>query len=65
MAKRRTKTLADMLREKIRECGLSANTLAGLTGIKQQTISEFLRGKDIRLATAQKLFDYFGITINS
>jgi plasmid maintenance system antidote protein VapI len=54
---------ADILRQEIRESGKSANTLAKLTGVKQQRISEFLRGKDIRLDTAQKLFDYFRLEL--
>ena len=65
MAKRKVTLLADLLRQRIRDCGLSARALVEPTGVKQQTISEFLRGKDIRLATAQKLMDYFGISLNS
>jgi plasmid maintenance system antidote protein VapI len=63
MAKR--KTLADVLRQRIRDCGLSAAELAKLTGTTQPTITVFLNGRDIRLMTAQKLMDYFKITVNS
>ena len=59
-----SKKMADLLRQKIRDSGLSANALGKLTDVKQQTISEFLRGKDIRLATAQKLADYFCLRLS-
>ena len=62
MAKR--KSVADVLRKRILDSGLSAAALAKETGTKQPTLTEFLRGKDIRLEkTAQKLMDYFGLTI--
>lgn len=64
MAKRKP-TLAGLLRRLIRESGLSARKLAAETGVKQQTISEFLRGKDVRLGTAQKLMDHFGVTFET
>ena len=63
MAKR--KTLADVLRAKIRASGMSAKAIENETGVKQPTITEFLRGKDIRLVTAQRLMDYFKVTVNS
>jgi len=58
-----SKTMADLLRAKIRASGLSAAKLGKETGVTQQAISVFLRGKDIRLDTAQKLADYFGLTL--
>ena len=51
--------LPEALREEIRLSGMSANALSKVVDVKQQTISEFLRGKDIRAETAQKLIDYF------
>jgi plasmid maintenance system antidote protein VapI len=57
------KQMADILRQKIRDSGLSANRLGKLTGVTQQAISVFLKGKDIRLETAQKLVDYFRMVL--
>jgi plasmid maintenance system antidote protein VapI len=55
--------MADQLRAKIRECGMSAAALGKIVDVKQQTISEFLRGQGITLATAQKLADHFGLRL--
>ncbi len=52
------KDLADVLRAAIRDSGLSALKLSGLTGVPQQRISDFLRGRDIRMSTANKLAAY-------
>lgn len=57
------KQMADVLRQKIRDSGLSANRLGKETGVTQQAISVFLKGKDIRLETAQKLVDYFRMAL--
>ena len=58
-----SKQMAEKLRKAIRESGLSAARLGKATGVTQPVISEFLRGKDIRLTTAQKLADYFGLKL--
>lgn len=58
-----SKDLADTLREAIEKCGLSALALSKETGVSQPRITEFLRGKDIRLATAQKLAKYLGLEL--
>lgn len=58
-----TKRMADIFRAKIRATRESARSLAVLMGVKQQTLSQFLRGKDIRLDTAQKIADYFKMTL--
>lgn len=55
--------MATLLRDTIRASGLSAAKLSELTGVTQPTITEFLRGKDLRLATAQKLADHFGLVL--
>jgi transcriptional regulator with XRE-family HTH domain len=55
------KDMADVLREAIRKSGTSALQLSKETGVSQPSITEFLRGADMRLATAQKLADYFGL----
>lgn len=60
---KKAKTMHDVLRETIAKSGLSANQLAKASGVYQQTISEFLRGKDIRLQTAEKLAAYFGLEL--
>lgn len=61
MGAKKAKSLADLLRDRIRSCGLSARKLEEATGVSQPTITVFLNGGDIRLMTAQKLMDYFGI----
>lgn len=57
--------MAEVLRAAIRQSGISALQLGGITGVAQQTISQFLAGKDIRLKTAQKLADHFGLELTS
>lgn len=57
--------MADRLREAIRASGLSALALSRLTGVAQPRISEFLNGRDIKLTTAQKLADHFGLKLDS
>jgi transcriptional regulator with XRE-family HTH domain len=54
---------ADLLRQAIRDSGLSAAALGKATGVAQQTISEFLRGKDLRLATAEKIGRHLGVEL--
>lgn len=56
--------MANILRDKISASGLSANQLAKLVDVRQQTISTFLLGEGISLATAQKLADYFGLVLD-
>lgn len=57
------KDLADILRRAIRSSGMTALDLAEATGVPQPTITRFLQGRDMRLATAQKLCDYFGLEL--
>jgi len=54
---------ADAIRRRIRDCGFSASELSRRTGVKQPTITEFLRGKDIRLDTATKLMTYLNFRV--
>lgn len=56
-------SLAEQLRKKIRESGLSANALARESGVPQPMITNFLNGSDIRLETANKLATYFGLRL--
>ena len=57
------KEMADILRRAITKSGLSGAELGRLTGVPQQTVSDFMAGKDIRLATANKLARYLGLEL--
>ncbi len=57
------KEMAAKLREAIRKSGLSALALSKVTGVSQPTITEFLRGADMKLDTAQKLATYLGLEL--
>lgn len=54
---------AEILRAAIRKSGLSAMQICRETGVAQPTITEFLRGKDIKLKTAEALMKRFGLVI--
>jgi ribosome-binding protein aMBF1 (putative translation factor) len=58
-----SKTVADQLRQAIRESGLSANQLSKETGIDQTLISRFLRGKDMGIERASKIAAYLGLKL--
>lgn len=58
-----THDMGEILREAIRKSGLSANQLAKETGVKQTTISKFLRGGDMGLARASKIAAYLGLEL--
>ena len=55
--------MADTLRQAIRDSGLSANELWRQCGVKQTTISGFLRGRDIRLSSAQAIATHLGFEL--
>jgi plasmid maintenance system antidote protein VapI len=55
--------ISKQLRSAIISSGQSAAGLGAIAGVKQQTISEFLRGAGISLSTAQKLADHFGLVL--
>lgn len=57
------KQLADTLRNAIRNSGLSANKLADETGVPQPTITRFLAGADMKLATAEKIAARLGLEL--
>lgn len=57
--------ISDLLRQAIRDSGVSANALAKACDVPQPTISTFLLGKDIRMKSADKLAAYFGLTLTS
>lgn len=56
---------ADVLRKAITASGKSALKLPKDTGVSQPTITEFLRGKDIRLKTASKIAKVLGLELKS
>jgi plasmid maintenance system antidote protein VapI len=54
------KTLAENLRQLIRDSGLTVAAIARATGIAQPVLSRFVRGqRDLTLRTADKLLKYF------
>jgi transcriptional regulator with XRE-family HTH domain len=55
--------MIEELKQAIRKSGLSALQLSKETGVAQPTITEFLRGADMRLSTAQKLANYLGLKL--
>jgi plasmid maintenance system antidote protein VapI len=62
MAKR--KTIADVLRNAIRESGLTHYRIAKDAGIKPDMIDRFVFGKrDLRLGTAAKIADVLGLEL--
>jgi DNA-binding Xre family transcriptional regulator len=54
---------AETLRNTIRAAGLTQYHLAKVTGIPQSALSQFMSGKDLRLATFQKLCHVVGIEL--
>lgn len=60
-----SKEMAEVLREAIRKSGLSALALSKETGVSQPTITQFLRGFDLRLSTAQKLAKFLGLELRT
>ena len=54
---------AETLRKTIRAAGLTQYHLAKQTGIPQSALSQFMRGKDLRLATFQKLCHVVGLEL--
>lgn len=58
-----SKEIADALRDAIRKSGLSANELAKRTGVKQTTISGFLRGRDMSMERGSKIAKYLGLQL--
>ena len=55
--------MAEKLKDAIRNSGMSVLALSKLCGVPQPRIFDFLDGNDIRLGTAQKLADYFGLSL--
>jgi len=58
------KSLADQLRDAIRGCEWSLNSIARETGIPQPNLYRFMQGKcDVSLSTADKIARYFGMRL--
>lgn len=55
--------LATTLRDAIAVADISARQLGIATGVDPSTISGFLRGADIQLATASRLAEYLGVSV--
>ena len=55
--------MAEALRAAIRATGKSSLQLSKECGLTQPVISEFLRGKDIKLSSAQRLADHLGLQL--
>lgn len=61
MARHKTKTMTQLLREALREAE-SMRAIETATGVKRQSMMLFVRGEQsIRLESADKLARYFGI----
>ena len=58
-----TTDLADTLRTAITASGISARQLGISTGVNQTTISRFLGGADMTLATASVLAEHLGVSV--
>jgi plasmid maintenance system antidote protein VapI len=58
------KTTVEILKDEIRDSGLSLCELSRRTDIVVPILSRFIKGeRTLILATAQKLMDYFGLEI--
>lgn len=57
------KELAEVLRVAIRKSGQPLLTIAKGTGVGVATLSEFMDGADMRLATASKIAAYLGLEL--
>lgn len=56
--------LGKLLRRQIKKSGRTVNGIAVEAGISQTTLWHFVNGhQDIRLSTASKLFDLFGLCV--
>jgi predicted transcriptional regulator len=56
-------SIADQLRSTIANSGKSLNSIAKESGVPQPMLYNFSQGKDIRLETAAKIADYFGLKL--
>lgn len=64
MAKKRTPTpLADLIRQAVKDQGITGYRLGKLTGLDEGTISRFLAGKGTTLDSADRLMRALGFEI--
>ena len=57
-------TMAEQLRKAIQDSGKTVNAIAVESGIPQPVLHRFASGdRDLKLATAQKLVEYFGLEL--
>ena len=57
-------TLTETLRKAISDSGVTFYRIANDTGLDFMVVTRFYRGeRDLRLETAQKLCDYFGLEL--
>ena len=58
----RRKTMTDVLKQAVRDSGQSYYAIAKATGIVEESLSRFMRGRQsLRLDKADALASYFGI----
>ena len=62
--KRKPKTLADMLRDAVRDSGLTHYRIGKDAGIGADQVTRFVQGRDIRIGTAAKIINALGLTIS-
>lgn len=58
-----TEQMAQQLRDAIENSGVSLLALSKVCGVPQPRLHDFMNGRDIRLSTAQKLANHFGLVI--
>ena len=64
MKKPRRLTIADSLKQAIKASKKTVNAIAVESGIAQPVLQRFVAGtRDLKLATAQKLADHFGLEL--
>ena len=57
-------TMADVLRQAIRDCGKSLHEISRQTGVATSVVSRFLsEQRDLTLTTANKLAVYLGLVL--
>jgi hypothetical protein len=55
--------IAELLRDKIKNCGKSRYRICNETAIDKATLCRIMQGKSCKVETADRLFEYFGLTV--
>ena len=55
--------LVELLRNKIETCGKKRSEIARATGVDEAALSRIVYGGDCKTSTADRLMEYFGLTI--